>query len=114
MVAFASDAEISDEPRPTAGLARPINKAVEQLRKDLADSRPFDTGTIIAWDSIGEKATYTYAAIYASGRWYTTIAQDNRYVQRTMTHDELLAFFAERGDHLANLRAATDFEAVSL
>lgn len=104
----------TEEHRPTAGRTL-VGEAARKLRDDLAKSRPFSAGTIIAWQSIAHTGvSYEYAAIYAGGKWYTTIENDNKYIKRAMSHDELLAYFADRGDHLANLRVATDFEGVSL
>lgn len=91
------------------------SEAAQKLRKDLAKSRPFATGTLIAWRSISSTGiSYEYAAIYANGSWYTTIQNDNQHVQRVMSHRKLMDYFSSRGDHLADLRVATDFEAVSL
>lgn len=86
----------------------------EQLRRDLVKSRPFPTGTIIAWESVSAVTSYHYVAIFAGGAWFTSVVQDSQYMQKRMSHDELMMYFADRGDHLANLRVATQFEEVSL
>lgn len=89
--------------------------AAEALRADLRKSRPFPTGTIITWESVASSGVrYQYAAIFASGNWYTTVQADNNYMQRRMSHQQLLDYFADRGDHIAGLRVATDFEEVML
>lgn len=87
----------------------------EKLRADLAKSRPFPGGTIIAWHSVSANGIhYQYAAIFVNGHWYTTLQNDNQYVQRRMSHQELIGYFADRGDYIEGLRVATDFEEVSL
>lgn len=97
------------------GMVEMRSDAARKLREDLAKSRPFPSGTIIAWKSISASGiAYEYAAIFASGSWYTTIQNDNQHVQRVMSHRKLVDYFSERGDHLADLRVAVDFEAVSL
>ena len=91
------------------------NEVAERLRKDLSKSRPFPTGTIIAWRSIATSGIhYEYAAVFANGSWYTTIEKGNAHLRPVMTHDELMNYFSARGDHLADLRVATDFEGVTL
>lgn len=92
-----------------------VSDVAEMIRADLRKSRPFPTGTVIAWTSVssGNGIGYDYAAIFANGRWYTTIVNDNVHVQRTMAHADLMNYFAERGDHLRDLRVATQFEAVA-
>lgn len=119
MVQFTEDTSVEKEECSTAptlprGMSM-ASEAAQKLRKDLAKSRPFATGTLIAWRSISSTGiSYEYAAIYANGSWYTTIQNDNQHVQRVMSHRKLMDYFSSRGDHLADLRVATDFEAVSL
>lgn len=110
---------VTGESTREAGLRVPTNSRVEdavrRLRRDLAKSRPFPTGTIIAWESISYNGIeYHYAAVFASGKWYTTIAKDNPHLKKEMTHEELMAYFNERGDHLADLRVASSFDGVAL
>lgn len=89
--------------------------AAETLRADLAKSRPFPSGTVIAWESVSASGIrYQYAAVFANGHWYTTVQDDNQYIQRRMSHRKLIDYFADRGDHVAGLRVATDFEEVTL
>lgn len=98
-----------------SGRSLPAYAAAEQLANDLRETRPFATGTVIAWESVSSNGTsYSYAAIFANGSWYTTIERSNTYVQPRMTHADLLSYFSERGDHLRNLRVATDFAGVQL
>ena len=115
MVQFTEDGRPESPLHKIQAGMRSTSNAAQKLREDLRKSRPFETGTIIAWRSISDRGiSYEYAAIYAGGRWYTTLQKDNVYVQRSMSHSELLGYFAERGDHIADLRVAVEFEAVSL
>lgn len=91
------------------------SRVAELLEADLRKSRPFPTGTIIAWESISPNGIrYSYAAVFASGHWYTTVERSNGYVQSKMLHRDLMDYFTDRGDSIANLRVATDFEQVIL
>lgn len=89
---------------------RLLSATAAQLQADLRKSRPFESGTVIVWESIGERQHYAYAAIFAGGRWYTTLQENNRWLKTSMTHEELMTYFSERGDHLAGLRVASSFE----
>ena len=87
--------------------------AAARLAGDLRKNRPFASGTIIGWTSVAANGIeYEYAAVFANGRWYTTVAQDNQYVQKIMTHEQMIDYLSERGDYLANLRVAVAFERV--
>ena len=43
---------------------------------------------VIRWESEGG---YTYAAVLAGGRWYTTATGTNPYIAQVLTHDQLTA-----------------------
>ncbi len=49
------------------------NAAVRALEKRIAKSAEFDTGTVIRFVSVSNAGVrYTYAALYAAGRWWLT------------------------------------------
>lgn len=89
--------------------------AADTLAADIRKARPVSTGTIIAWSSVSSSGVrYAYTAVFASGHWYTSLEKSNQHLRPKVTHEELLAYFRERGDHLADLRVATEFVSVSM
>lgn len=93
----------------------PAIAAATLIAEQIAAARPFPNSTLITWGSRSAKGiTYRYAAIFASGSWYTTIPTGNAHLRPVMSHDELLEYFRDRGDHLVDLRVATEFVSVSL
>lgn len=116
MVQFTEEGAVEDTRSAGAKLiASATPSAAEMLRADLAKSRPFPSGTVITWHSVAASGIhYQYAAIFVNGHWYATVGDNNQYIQRRMSHRKLIDYFANRGDHVAGLRVATDFEEVSL
>lgn len=83
----------------------------DRLSRDLAREAPVKEGTIITWDSVSEYVTYRYAAIFAAGSWYTTVSRDNRYVQKMMSHTDLMKYLGANAG-VKNLMVAMVFEEV--
>lgn len=52
-----------------------------------AEGDTFPEGTIIRWCSSGR---YTYAALKAAGKWYTTAQRGNTFMPQVMSWSELL------------------------
>lgn len=68
--------------------------SMEALRSALANkvTDQFQAGDVIRWTALGR---YTYAAIKISdGRWYTTAAANNGYVNKILTFNELVDVLA--------------------
>lgn len=114
---WLEDADQNTQATPSTALGSVAfrSDAAHQLASDLRKTRPFQTGTIIAWESVSSNGIiYSYAAVFASGHWYTTAERANTYVQPKMSHSDLINYFADRGDYIQGLRVATVFEEVAL
>lgn len=90
-------------------------KIAKKLAKDVSKTKAYDNGTIIAWTSHSSLngVDYSYAAVFANGLWYTTVARDNRYLSKTMTNDELMEYFGSM-DGVEDIRVASEFIEVDL
>lgn len=87
--------------------------AAEMIRKDLEKNRPFEEGTIIAWDirfdNYGQ--TYHYAALFCNNQWVTTAVNGGDFNKR-MSHAALMQQLSKHEREITNLRVATEFEEV--
>lgn len=85
----------------------------QMIRKDLDKNRPFEDGTIIAWDIRfnGYGETYHYAALYCNNQWVTTAVNGGDFNKR-MSHAQLMQQLSKHEKGITNLRVATAFEAV--
>lgn len=85
----------------------------QNLAADLKkEGRYYPNGTIIAWEYISITGiSYSYAAVFADGSWYTTLERGNSILQPKVSHKALMRYFAENV-WIANIRVATAFEAV--
>lgn len=115
--------EFAEVPTSTLDGARENNSVVlsgarsaaEQLRLDLQKARPFPNGTILTWTSLStDGASYVYSAVFTNGDWFTTAKDDNRYVQRVMTHEKLIGYLSSNGHSIAKVGIVTDIEEIVL
>lgn len=110
-----NDGANMESPKLASGVLSRRSDVAETLAAELRKTRPFPSGTIIAWTSRSSNGVdYSYAAVFANGSWYTTVERPNPYISPKMSHAEMLAYLADRGDYIVDLRVATDFEAVEL
>ena len=103
----------------TDGIIRPIrfkdlevsNPAADKILKDLKKDSPVAERTIIRWTSVHpvNEVEFHYVAVFAGGSWYTSVARDNDYVQKIMSHGDLIAYLNTKKTNLKNVEVAVDF-----
>lgn len=90
------------------------DKIAKELGKSIRKTKAFENGTIIAWDSTSTRGiTYKYAAVFANGYWYTTAANNTRYMTSMMSNEEMMKYLGEM-ENVGNIRVAETFVEVEL
>lgn len=90
-------------------------EVAKKIEKNVKKTKAFENGTVITWDSVSayNGVSYNYAAVFANGMWYTTVAADNRYVQKKMTNESLMKYFGEM-EGVENIKVASEFVEVEV
>ena len=86
--------------------------AAQQILSDLQQGTgPVPERTIIRWTSVHpvNGAEFHYAAVFAGGGWYTTVAKDNDNVQKIMSHEALVTYLNRKKHNLRDIAVAVDF-----
>ncbi|QIK64551.1 hypothetical protein G7068_16010 [Leucobacter viscericola] len=92
-----------------------VSEAKERLIADLRKVRPFPDGTLIRWKMLGSnQVTYTFAAMFVAGSWYSTAQGNNPMVNPKMSHQTFLNLIASNPLGIFDLEIASDFEKIDL